>query len=38
VLAQHASIAKAHGFKVTADGVLYYGSGEQLWRCDLGID
>ncbi len=32
VLAQHASIAKAHGFKVTADGVLYYGSGEQLWR------
>ncbi len=35
VLARHASIASAHGFTVTADGVLYYGSEAHLWRCRL---
>ncbi|MGD9495472.1 MAG: hypothetical protein AB7Y46_04080 [Armatimonadota bacterium] len=35
VLARHDSIADAHGFMVTEDGVLYYGSEAQLWRCRL---
>lgn len=35
VLARHESIANAHGFFVTEDGVLYYGSGAELWRCNL---
>ncbi len=35
ILARHDSISKAHGFSVTEDGVLYYGSGAELWRCDL---
>ncbi|MGI5818701.1 MAG: hypothetical protein ACOX9R_11460 [Armatimonadota bacterium] len=35
VLARHASISRAHGFFVTDAGVLYYGSGAELWRCDL---
>jgi len=38
ILGRDDSIKTAHGFKVTADGALYYGSGEQLWRCDLNID
>jgi hypothetical protein len=35
VLARHDSIAGAHGFMVTEDGVLYYGSHTHVWRCDL---
>ncbi len=35
VLARHPSIATAHGFTVTAEGALYYGSDGVLWRCDL---
>jgi len=35
VLARHESIAGAQGFTVTDDGVLYYGSDTQLWRCRL---
>ena len=35
VLGRHPSIARAHGFMVTADGTLYYGSGPELWRCRL---
>lgn len=36
VVAEHESLARAHGFMVTDEGVLYYGSGPWLWRCDLG--
>ncbi len=35
VVAEHESISRAHGFHVTPEGVLYYGSGPDLWRCDL---
>jgi len=35
VLARHESIAAAQGFTITDDGVLYYGSDTQLWRCRL---
>ncbi len=35
VLARHDSIAHAHGFMVTDEGVLYYGSQAHLWRCRL---
>ncbi len=37
VLGRHESITNSHGFFVTEDGVLYYGSGAELWRCDLGL-
>ncbi|MBD3293376.1 MAG: hypothetical protein GF393_10660 [Armatimonadia bacterium] len=33
-LAQHDAL-RAHGFYVTADGVLYCGRGSDLWRVDL---
>lgn len=32
---RHPSLDAAHGFLVTAPGVLYYGSGADLWRCPL---
>lgn len=35
VVATHESLARAHGFMVTDEGVLYFGSGPWLWRCDL---
>ncbi len=35
VVARHESLSKAFGFYVTKDAVLYYGSGSELWRCDL---
>jgi len=35
VVAEHESLGRAHGFMVTEDGVLYYGSGPWLWRADL---
>jgi len=35
IIARHDSIRKAHGFYVTPDGTLYYGSQETLWRCKL---
>jgi hypothetical protein len=35
IIAQHDSLNGAFGFYVTRDGVLYYGSGAHLWRCDL---
>jgi len=38
VVAEHESIGRAHGFFVTEAGVLYYGSGSELWRCDLSAD
>ncbi|MEA3401957.1 MAG: hypothetical protein U9R79_12040 [Armatimonadota bacterium] len=37
VLGRHESIAEAHGFMITDDGVLYYGSGAELWRCRLPL-
>ena len=37
VLARHESIRRAHGFCVTDDGMLYYGSGATLMRCKLGL-
>lgn len=36
ILARHESIARAHGFCITRDGTLYYGSGATLMRCSLG--
>jgi len=38
VLGRHESIARAHGFCVSRDGALYYGSGANLWRCELPLD
>ncbi|MFW5868556.1 MAG: hypothetical protein ACOCX2_12105, partial [Armatimonadota bacterium] len=35
ILARHPSITDAHGFMVSGDGVLYYGSDAELWSCDL---
>lgn len=35
VLGRHPSVSGAHGFMVTADGTLYYGSGPELWRARL---
>ena len=35
VLGRHKSLKKTHGFLVTADGMLYYGSGNSVWRCRL---
>ena len=35
VIARHKSIEQAHGFLVTQDGILYYGSGPALMRCKL---
>ncbi len=35
VVGQHPSLGKAHGFLVTEDETLYYGSGADLWRCEL---
>lgn len=37
VLARHQSLTRAHGFYITDDGVLYYGSGATLMRCKLGL-
>jgi outer membrane protein assembly factor BamB len=36
VVARDQSLKHAHGFYVTADAVLYYGSGSRLMRCRLG--
>lgn len=35
IVGQHPSLGKAHGFLVTEDETLYYGSGADLWRCEL---
>ncbi|MBN2451202.1 MAG: hypothetical protein JXR77_12480 [Lentisphaeria bacterium] len=35
IVGRHPSLARAHGFLVTPAGMLYYGSGADLWRCDL---
>lgn len=35
VVARHESLKSAFGFYVTKDAVLYYGSGSELWRCEL---
>jgi hypothetical protein len=35
VVAQHESLARAHGFMVTEENVLYYGSGPWLWKCEF---
>lgn len=35
VVGRHPSLARAHGFLVTQDETLYYGSGPDLWRCKL---
>ncbi|MDH7570156.1 MAG: hypothetical protein QHJ73_11290, partial [Armatimonadota bacterium] len=35
VVARDASLKNAHGFLVTSDGTLYYGSGARLMRCRL---
>ena len=37
VVANHESLKSAFGFYVTKDAVLYYGSGSELWRCDLSM-
>jgi hypothetical protein len=38
VLGRHDSLKRAHGFLVTEEGWLYYGSGSSLWRCRLTLD
>jgi len=38
VIARHKTIARAHGFYVTQEGTLYYGSGATLMRCNLAAD
>jgi hypothetical protein len=38
ILARHESLTKAHGFLVTRDMWLYYGSGSNLWRCRLELE
>lgn len=35
IVGRHPSLTRAHGFLVTGEGVLYYGSGADLWRCVL---
>jgi hypothetical protein len=35
IVARHESIARAHGFYITGEGDLYYGSGATLMRCRL---
>jgi hypothetical protein len=35
VIARHPSLKGAHGFYVSSEGILYYGSGPTLWRCKL---
>ncbi len=35
VVAEHESLARAHGFMVTDENVLYYGSGPWLWKCEF---
>lgn len=36
IVARHKSLEHTHGFFVTRDEVLYYGSGPRLMRCKLG--
>ena len=36
ILAQDKSLFGTLGFWVTDEGVVYYGSGATLWKCDLG--
>ncbi len=38
VLARHDSLKRTHGFLVTEDGWLYYGSGSSLWRSRLAAE
>ena len=38
VLARHESLRRAHGFLVTDDGALYYGSGATLMRVKLNLN
>ena len=38
ILARHDSLKRAHGFLVTEDAWLYYGSASSLWRCRLEMD
>jgi hypothetical protein len=35
VIARHPSLKSTHGFLVTQAGMLYYGSGNSVWRCNL---
>ena len=35
IVGKHPSLDRVHGFLVTSDGALYYGSGADLWRCRL---
>ena len=37
ILQRHDSLSRAHGFLVTKDGRLYYGSGNSLWRTQLEL-
>lgn len=38
ILGRHDSLRGAHGFLVTRDMWLYYGSGSSLWRCGLEME
>ncbi|MFP3903059.1 MAG: hypothetical protein ACLFWB_02335 [Armatimonadota bacterium] len=38
LIGRHEAINDAHGFYVSEDGMLYFGSGTHLWRCRLNID
>ena len=38
IIARHESISPAHGFCITSDGGLYYGSGATLMRCRLDLN
>lgn len=37
IVGRHESLRSAHGFLVTSEGALLYGSGADLWRWDLPV-
>ncbi|MCK5801577.1 MAG: hypothetical protein KAI66_02035 [Lentisphaeria bacterium] len=38
ILGEHKTLNGVHGFHVTADGTLFYGSHETVYRCHLPLD
>ena len=38
LIGRHRAITDAHGFHVSEDGAMYFGSGSELWRCRLDVD
>lgn len=37
VVGRHPALSAAHGFLVTEDGTLYFGSGATLWKCPVPV-